>query len=121
MPTGTLNEIERLRRALRGSMSEKRPGPNDSADLNDIFELMLGTGARIGELLAVRWSEVDLASFRPTPVNMTYSLTGEGSADATYTVWACTSKTETVDLPWARTEEVPMGQRSLRRSTATAP
>jgi integrase len=62
----TLDEIKRLRRALRESMSQKRPGPNDSADLNDVFELMLGTGARIGELLALRWCEVDLESPRPT-------------------------------------------------------
>jgi integrase len=69
----TLDEIKRLRRALRESMSQARSGPKETPDLSDLFELMLGTGARIGELLAVRWSEVDLTSSRPT---ITITITG---------------------------------------------
>jgi len=34
------------------------------ADMADIIDLMLGTGARIGEVLALRWSDVDLDSRR---------------------------------------------------------
>lgn len=32
----------------------------------DIVDLMLATGARIGEILAVRWEDVDLAAEHPT-------------------------------------------------------
>lgn len=62
----TLAEVGRLRTALRQSKTEDRPGPPHSPDLNDVFELMLGTGARIGEILALRWSEIDLDSPAPT-------------------------------------------------------
>jgi integrase len=32
----------------------------------DIIDLMLATGARIGEILAVRWTDVDLDAARPS-------------------------------------------------------
>lgn len=35
-------------------------GPPPTQDLLDIVDLLLATGARIGELLAVRWADVDL-------------------------------------------------------------
>jgi integrase len=113
MPTGTLEEIKRLRRALCGSMSEKRPGPNDSADLNDIFELMLGTGSRIGELLAVRWSEVDLESARQT-----LTITGTRTESGRGTYRKPSPKTDagvrTVALP-------PFAVAILRRRRAEEP
>lgn len=43
-----------------------RPGPRHSGDLADVVDLMLATGARIGEILALRWEDLDLAAERPT-------------------------------------------------------
>jgi integrase len=43
-----------------------KPGPRHTGDLADIVDLMLATGARIGELLALRWEDLDLAASRPT-------------------------------------------------------
>ncbi|TCB87728.1 site-specific integrase [Micromonospora zingiberis] len=43
-----------------------KPGPRHTGDLADIVDLMLATGARIGEILALRWEDLDLAVERPT-------------------------------------------------------
>jgi integrase len=43
-----------------------KPGPRHSGDLADIVDLMLATGARIGEILALRWEDLDLGAERPT-------------------------------------------------------
>src|SRR6476660_2130167 len=43
-----------------------KPGPRHTGDLADIVDLMLATGARIGEILALRWEDLDLAAERPT-------------------------------------------------------
>ncbi|MFB0835721.1 site-specific integrase [Arthrobacter halodurans] len=37
-----------------------RPGPKPSRRVRDIFELLVGTGGRIGEVMALRWCDVDL-------------------------------------------------------------
>lgn len=58
----TLADVEAARVAVRTWMTEDRPGPKSSGDLADIIDLMLGTGARIGEVLALRWRDVDLAA-----------------------------------------------------------
>ncbi|MFY1673479.1 tyrosine-type recombinase/integrase [Plantactinospora sp. WMMB334] len=43
-----------------------KPGPRHTGDLADIVDLMLATGARIGEILALRWKDLDLAAEHPT-------------------------------------------------------
>ena len=43
-----------------------KPGPRHTGDLADIVDLMLATGARMGEMLALRWADLDLAADRPT-------------------------------------------------------
>ncbi|MFE9187811.1 tyrosine-type recombinase/integrase [Micromonospora haikouensis] len=43
-----------------------KPGPRHTGDLADVVDLMLATGARIGEILALRWADLDLATERPT-------------------------------------------------------
>jgi integrase len=40
--------------------SKDRSGPKSSGDMADIVELMLASGARIGEVLALRWCDIDL-------------------------------------------------------------
>lgn len=41
-------------------------GSRPGADLEDILTLLIATGARIGELLALKWAQVDLDSQIPT-------------------------------------------------------
>jgi integrase len=43
-----------------------KPGPRHTSDLADVVDLMLATGARIGEILALRWEDLDLAAERST-------------------------------------------------------
>jgi integrase len=43
-----------------------RPGPRHTGDLADVVDLMLATGARIGEVIALRWQDLDLVADRPT-------------------------------------------------------
>lgn len=63
-------EVERIRTAVRACTAKDRPGPKSSGDLADIIFLMLSTGARIGEVLALRWSDIDLEA-RTVEINGT--------------------------------------------------
>jgi integrase len=53
----TLEDLNTVRRALRAWTAKQRP-PKASSDMADIIDLMLATGARIGEILALRWADV---------------------------------------------------------------
>lgn len=53
--------IQRWQQPIAG-----KPGPRHTGDLADIVDLMLATGARIGEILALRWKDLDLAAELPT-------------------------------------------------------
>lgn len=57
-PTGTTG-----RRSRRESDLPDRP---HAQDLIDIVDIGLGTGVRIGELLAIRWQDIDLEAAQPT-------------------------------------------------------
>ena len=50
---------------VRAWMAKDRPGPKPTSDMADIIDLMLATGARIGEVLALRWNDIDLDAPRP--------------------------------------------------------
>jgi len=56
----TETELETVRSAVRAWLSKERSGPKSSGDIADIIEVMLGTGAHIGEVLALRWADIDL-------------------------------------------------------------
>jgi integrase len=62
----------RLRRGLRLGHAIARwrhrhtTGPRRTNNLADIVELLIATGARIGEVLALRWQDIDLDDDRPT-------------------------------------------------------
>jgi integrase len=60
--------LEGVRSAIRQWQrpTPGKPGPRHTGDLADIVDLMLATGARIGEVLAVRWKDVDLGAGHPT-------------------------------------------------------
>ncbi|WP_412475407.1 tyrosine-type recombinase/integrase [Gordonia sp. LUNF6] len=62
MTESTPEDIEARER--RGG--RKRSGPPRTQDLLDIVDMQLATGARIGEVLALRWQDVDLEAEKPT-------------------------------------------------------
>ena len=66
--TLTDGHLQAVRQAIRDWQRpiSGRPGPRHTSDLADIVALMLATGARIGEMLALRWEDLDLAATRPT-------------------------------------------------------
>lgn len=59
-PALTLDDLGRVHAAVQAWIGKDRPGPKSSSDMTDIIDLMLATGARIGEVLAIRWTDVDL-------------------------------------------------------------
>jgi integrase len=63
-----VDELEAVRAAIRAWAVPAKPrsGPRHTGDLADIIDLMLATGMRIGEALAVLWEDVDTAGERPT-------------------------------------------------------
>lgn len=63
----TLEEAAALRAGLGQWQLDSKPrGRKRPDDLLDVVDIMLATGARIGEALALRWKDVDLKSARPT-------------------------------------------------------
>lgn len=77
----TASELREVGAALRRWEEQQRPGPRASADMRDIVDLMLATGARIGEILALRWCEVDLDA-QPPRLTITGTIkteTGKGT------------------------------------------
>ncbi|WP_341361386.1 site-specific integrase [Georgenia sp. M64] len=79
----TVIEIYRLRKAVRDWEASRigRPGPRPTGSLPAAVDLMLGTGLRIGEVLALQWGEVSLTGPRPTVavVATLVDVKGEGT------------------------------------------
>ncbi len=63
-----VGQLEDVRSAIQRwqQPTPGKPGPRHTGDLADIVDLMLATGARIGEILALRWEDLDLAAEHPT-------------------------------------------------------
>ena len=55
-----------LRSAVHSWEGRSRSGPKSLNPMSDIIDLLLATGARIGEVLAVRWCDIDLSLEHPT-------------------------------------------------------
>ena len=68
--TLTMAELDTVRAAVRSWLIKERSGPRSSGDIADIIEVMLATGARIGEVLALRWADIDLEA-RVVEINAT--------------------------------------------------
>lgn len=66
----TLGDLEELRQRIVAWQDHadqpRRSGPRRWQHLADSVDVMLGTGIRIGELLALRWEDVDLGADTPT-------------------------------------------------------
>lgn len=58
----TAPELKTVRVAVRAWLSKERSGPRSTGDIADIIEMMVATGARIGEVLALRWADIDLST-----------------------------------------------------------
>lgn len=65
----TALELKTIRIAVGAWLNWERSGPK-SGDVADIIEVMLATGARIGEVLALRWADIDLDA-RVVEINAT--------------------------------------------------
>ncbi len=62
----SVEDLNAVRSAVDAWMTKKRPGPKPNRDMPDIVDLLLATGCRIGEVLAIRWTDVDLSATPPT-------------------------------------------------------
>ena len=62
----TLDEVQALRRGVQEWQAASHMGPKRAPDLLDVVDMMLATGARIGELCAIRWDDIDLGAVKPT-------------------------------------------------------
>ena len=72
-------EVANVQAAVRAWLGKERPGPRSSGDMADIIEVMLATGARIGEVLALRWRDIDLYA-RTVEINGTIKTeSGKGT------------------------------------------
>jgi integrase len=61
-------QLDEVRAAIRKWQrpTPGKSGPRQTGDLADIVDLLFATGARIGEVLALRWEDLALAADRPT-------------------------------------------------------
>ena len=110
----TLDEIDAARAAVRTWMAKDRPGPKATDDMADLIEVLLGTGARIGEVLALRWGDVDLDAMRLCVSGTVKTETGKG------TYRKSLSATRTVALPQFVVAVLRRRQGSARRSATSA-
>ncbi|WP_354234221.1 tyrosine-type recombinase/integrase [Arthrobacter sp. UYEF3] len=63
----TVAGVGALRAGLRQwEANKKQAGRYPTVDIVDVVDIMLATGARIGEAPAIRWKDIYLKSFKPT-------------------------------------------------------
>ncbi|MCU9996245.1 site-specific integrase [Mobiluncus mulieris] len=76
----TAADVALIRQAISDWQSSQSSGPKRGKDLPDVLSVALGSGLRIGEILALLWSDVDLVGDPPT-ITVTGTLsqaTGKG-------------------------------------------
>jgi integrase len=64
----TASEFDRFRTAVKAYANRRGPGPRPGRLLPALIELLAATGCRPNEVLALRWSDVDLLGDPPTVV-----------------------------------------------------
>jgi integrase len=62
----TADDLGSIRAAIETRQRRRSAGPRRNGNLADIVEVLIATGARIGEVLALRWQDIDLDDDRPT-------------------------------------------------------
>ena len=60
------DDLARVRAAVRAYADREGPGPQPGKLLPAFIDLLIATGARANEVLALRWSDCDLAADPPT-------------------------------------------------------
>lgn len=80
----TATDVYRLRAAVRAweASREGQPGPKPTGHLPVAVDVMLGTGMRIGEVMALRWGEVNLSPDGLPTISVEATLTdvkGQGT------------------------------------------
>lgn len=73
----TAMEFEQVRQAVKSWCERKGPGPRRGVMLPAYVELLAATGVRSGEVLAIRWEEVDLLG-DPATVTVNGTLIDHG-------------------------------------------
>lgn len=76
----TVADVLEMRALMRAydATPDKR-GAKRTADLGDLFDLFIGTGARTAEILALTWQDVNLDTTPPTvDIHSTVALDGDG-------------------------------------------
>lgn len=72
-----IDDIEVIRDKVREwSVGANRPGPKNH-DMPDLVDLLLATGLRIGEVIGLRWSDIDLLADGSDDWKPTLSVTGK--------------------------------------------
>lgn len=56
----TVEDLPSIAALIRRYAEAKRPGPKVNGDLFDVMALQLATGARIGEVLGMRWRDLEM-------------------------------------------------------------
>lgn len=75
----SVEEVRTLRRGIHAWQTDENApaGRSRCPDLLDVVDVMLGTGLRIGEVLALRWSDIDLGEHPKLTVSATLVRTNE--------------------------------------------
>jgi hypothetical protein len=61
-----LDDLPTVRTAVEAWAASDRPGPGDAPDLADVVDVCWPADAWVGEVLALRWSDIDLEAGAPT-------------------------------------------------------
>ncbi|HET7690088.1 MAG TPA: tyrosine-type recombinase/integrase [Nocardioidaceae bacterium] len=108
--TLTNAEVEAVRAAVRAWLGKERSGPKSSRDMADIVDLMLATGARIGEVLALRWRDVDLDA-RTIEINATVKTEA-----GTGTYRKLLPRSRSLELPTSAVEALKSRRKTIREN-----
>lgn len=108
--TLTAGEVEAVRAAVRAWLAKERSGPKSSGDMADIVDLMLATGARIGEVLALRWRDIDLEA-RTIEINATIK-----TESGTGTYRKPLPRPRSLELPASAAEALKTRRKTIREN-----